>query len=126
MTSANKNPGSLPNGNDASRCPLCGGPNECRVCTADTYKSSCWCATVEIPAELLVCVPAEQRNRACICRNCVTTFQRERSVDKTQVLRSGEFYFEPGGAMVFTTEYLLKRGHCCDSGCRHCPYPAAT
>ena len=26
------------------------------------------------------------------------------------------------GYMVFTAEYHKKRGHCCESGCRHCPY----
>jgi hypothetical protein len=35
---------------------------------------------------------------------------------------------EPGyedpttGLFVFTAAYLLERGTCCDSGCRHCPY----
>lgn len=24
--------------------------------------------------------------------------------------------------LVFTQNYHLKRGHCCKSGCRHCPY----
>jgi hypothetical protein len=24
--------------------------------------------------------------------------------------------------MVFTKLYLQKRGYCCESGCRHCPY----
>ncbi len=24
--------------------------------------------------------------------------------------------------MVFTAHFLLKRGYCCNSGCRHCPY----
>jgi hypothetical protein len=23
---------------------------------------------------------------------------------------------------VFTAEFLRKRGYCCESGCRHCPY----
>jgi hypothetical protein len=30
--------------------------------------------------------------------------------------------------MVFTAAYLLRRGECCDHGCRECPYkkgPAA-
>ncbi len=31
------------------------------------------------------------------------------------------FYME-NGLMVFTREYHLKRGYCCKSGCRHCPY----
>jgi hypothetical protein len=32
-----------------------------------------------------------------------------------------DFYYE-NGLMVFTAEYLKKRGYCCRSGCRHCPY----
>jgi len=27
-----------------------------------------------------------------------------------------------GGLLVYTATYHLKRGHCCGSGCRHCPY----
>jgi hypothetical protein len=26
------------------------------------------------------------------------------------------------GYDVFTAAYLLRRGTCCESGCRHCPY----
>ena len=32
-----------------------------------------------------------------------------------------DYYFE-GQLMVFTAAYHLKRGYCCGSGCRHCPY----
>lgn len=32
-----------------------------------------------------------------------------------------DYYFE-NGFMVFTAGYLQRRGYCCDSGCRHCPY----
>ena len=32
-----------------------------------------------------------------------------------------EFYFE-GPYMVFTEAYHLRRGYCCQSACRHCPY----
>jgi len=32
-----------------------------------------------------------------------------------------DFYFEET-KMVFTAAYHLKRGSCCGSGCRHCPY----
>ncbi len=32
-----------------------------------------------------------------------------------------DFYFE-GNLMVFTRQFHLKRGSCCGSGCRHCPY----
>jgi hypothetical protein len=33
----------------------------------------------------------------------------------------GEFYYE-GPYLVFTEAYHLRRGYCCQSGCRHCPY----
>lgn len=32
-----------------------------------------------------------------------------------------DFYME-NGFIVFTGAYHLKRGYCCNSGCRHCPY----
>jgi hypothetical protein len=32
-----------------------------------------------------------------------------------------DFYIE-NGLVVFTEAFLLKRGHCCKNGCRHCPY----
>jgi hypothetical protein len=36
-------------------------------------------------------------------------------------LRPEDFYYE-GPYMVFTAAYHLKRGYCCNSDCRHCPY----
>lgn len=38
------------------------------------------------------------------------------------LLKEGPDYYLEGGAMVFTTSYLKRRGYCCDSGCRHCPF----
>ena len=32
-----------------------------------------------------------------------------------------DFYLD-GPYLVFTAAYHLKRGYCCNSGCRHCPY----
>jgi len=32
-------------------------------------------------------------------------------------------YRDPrSGLSVMTAEFLNKRGYCCESGCRHCPY----
>jgi hypothetical protein len=36
-------------------------------------------------------------------------------------LRPEEFYRE-GPYLVFTAAYHLRRGYCCNSDCRHCPY----
>lgn len=33
-----------------------------------------------------------------------------------------DFYFNEQGFMVFTAAYHKKRGYCCKSGCKHCPY----
>jgi hypothetical protein len=35
-----------------------------------------------------------------------------------------DFYYE-GPYLVFTAAYHFKRGYCCNSGCRHCPYSSA-
>jgi hypothetical protein len=32
------------------------------------------------------------------------------------------FYFNEQGYKVFTESYHLKRGYCCKSGCKHCPF----
>ena len=34
----------------------------------------------------------------------------------------GDYYFNEQGYRVFTEQYLLKRGYCCQNGCKHCPY----
>jgi hypothetical protein len=42
--------------------------------------------------------------------------------DNLPQLIEGEDYYVEDGKYVFTAHYLLKRGYCCESGCRHCPY----
>jgi len=37
-------------------------------------------------------------------------------------IEDGDYYLTPEGYRCFTAQYLLKRGYCCESGCRHCPY----
>jgi hypothetical protein len=33
-----------------------------------------------------------------------------------------DFYINDEGNLVFTEEYHLKRGYCCENNCLHCPY----
>jgi iron complex transport system substrate-binding protein len=41
-----------------------------------------------------------------------------------QTLQEGvDYTIDPQGRWVFSRDYHLKRGYCCGSGCRHCPYP---
>jgi len=47
---------------------------------------------------------------------------QKEDVENSETFVEGiDFYFE-AGLMVLTRHYLLKRGFCCKSGCRHCPY----
>jgi hypothetical protein len=43
------------------------------------------------------------------------------ALDPTQELRPEDFYMD-GPYLVFTATYHLRRGYCCNSDCRHCPY----
>ncbi|MCC7302091.1 MAG: hypothetical protein IT233_05570 [Bacteroidia bacterium] len=40
----------------------------------------------------------------------------------TDGLNAEDYYVSEEGHLVFTEKYHLKRGHCCQSGCKHCPY----
>ena len=58
---------------DPTRCPLCGGANRCAMEIAresGERAGACWCAGVDFTAELLAFVPADARNKACICAAC--------------------------------------------------------
>ena len=45
------------------------------------------------------------------------------NADSPAPLQEGiDYTIDEFGRWVFTREYLLKRGYCCKSGCRNCPY----
>jgi hypothetical protein len=44
------------------------------------------------------------------------------SLERSKHLEEGDYYYSPEGYMVFTEKYHLKRGYCCQSGCKHCPF----
>ena len=33
-----------------------------------------------------------------------------------------DFYYSTDGYIIFTEKYHLKRGYCCKSNCKHCPF----
>ena len=49
----------------------------------------------------------------------------EESKEQTPPVEGEDFYRE-GACVVFTARYHLRRGYCCESGCRHCPYGEAS
>tara|TARA_B100000427_G_C15330257_1_gene516527 strand:- start:163 stop:324 length:162 start_codon:yes stop_codon:yes gene_type:complete len=46
----------------------------------------------------------------------------ENKQDGINQLNPDEYYISKDGYIVFTEKYHLKRGYCCKSNCRHCPY----
>lgn len=53
----------------------------------------------------------------------VPKFANMSSANFGNKLTEGEdYYLSPEGYKVFTEAWHLKRGYCCKSGCRHCPY----
>jgi hypothetical protein len=41
---------------------------------------------------------------------------------KQKLIKGIHYYLDANGLMVFTEKYHTERGHCCQSGCKHCPY----
>ena len=52
-----------------------------------------------------------------LCFRVMETDDSER-----EVIKEGEDYYFEDGLMVLTARYHLRRGYCCEQGCRHCPY----
>jgi hypothetical protein len=119
---------------DQSKQKSCSNCGASFGCGPRAGRDSCWCA--DLPHVSLVGAPEQD----CLCPEClrqaITGLQvnpadplpapsRDQSViNPPPVLVEGEDYYCEGPAIVFTAGYLRRRGYCCDSGCRHCPYDA--
>ena len=53
--------------------------------------------------------------------HCVINLNPKVKKEEPKEKEEPDFYFE-NGLMVMTEAYHLKRGYCCGSKCRHCPY----
>lgn len=107
----------------------------CSSCNASlqcTVSQDCWCASY--PALLPI-----DESAGCLCPDClkiqlvsrieeivqeIKRGKRKNDVAQyaTRQLIEGIDYYVEKGMWVFTEWYHLKRGSCCGSGCRHCPY----
>jgi hypothetical protein len=107
---------------EPGQCPLCGRPNECQLACSSDYKGPCWCAKENFAPDLLARIPDDARNVTCVCRRCVISanFAAAKAHPLPQP-GPGDFYQE-GQSIVFTAVYHRRRGYCCGSGCRHCPF----
>lgn len=111
-------------------CTNCGSGLSCEV----TQIESCWCASY--PAVL-----SPDEAEGCLCSKClqeklvpvmtkiikdIKEGRRENDVAKLSAplnkLIEGIDYYLESGRWVLTEWFFLKRGYCCGSRCRHCPY----
>ncbi len=52
----------------------------------------------------------------------VNSWLKRIKLKKIIPIEAGDYYLTHEGYRCFTEQYHLKRGYCCESGCRHCPY----
>lgn len=117
----------------ANRCSACGAAFACGHALGE---SRCWCA--ELPRILPLeaessclcpaCLKAQVRQRIAAFVRTVTpanaaaaATRARRYVTDEDPVEGIDFEIERG-LLVFTAWYLLKRGTCCEAGCRQCPY----
>lgn len=98
------------NDSTSLKCTRCG---ESFTCGA--VKSHCWCMDLPIVENI------PKVYGTCLCKNCLQFFAQEEGKSRKDLEEGKHFYLE-NGFTVFTEEYHLNRGYCCNSGCRHCPY----
>jgi hypothetical protein len=52
----------------------------------------------------------------------MTEIDLNRNQEPEKTSENDEDCYWDGPYLVFTEAYHLKRGYCCNSGCRHCPW----
>jgi len=114
----------------AKQCSVCNASFNC----GDTLTATCWCNEFPPIVEL-------SANNDCLCPKCLhiasvqkveeyVAMVKQKGVafnvapkfaTNTSFIPLLDYYIE-NGKWVFTSWYHLKRGTCCNNGCRHCPY----
>lgn len=116
----------------SAHCPVCHAPNGCRLETGEPYKGPCWCEAPTLSAAAVRRLLSELPEPRCLCRTCLESIAANPEITWDELASrglgveppppgAGDFYLE-GTTVVFTQQYHLRRGSCCGSDCRHCPF----
>ncbi|XOB61016.1 cysteine-rich CWC family protein [Campylobacterota bacterium DY0563] len=62
---------------DPKICPFCKKENGCE---ADIPNNDCWCNHIKVPLELRELISPKLKMKACICRNCVILFKKDKEL----------------------------------------------
>lgn len=108
----------------------------CKTQFVCTPEAACWCK--DLPR-----ISVDSQSNCCLCPTCLQRAQAAKAngqasslsgIQKAAIRNLGipktleegvDFTYEQidgQATMVFTSWYLLRRGYCCDNGCRNCPY----
>lgn len=114
------------------RCARCAASFSCRSGEED---SGCWCnrfPPLFVPDPVAGCLCPRCLHQASLekIREYVASMTPEkalynnkaRELPKSGALLEELDYYIEDGRWVYTAWHHLKRGHCCENGCRHCPY----
>ncbi|NLU97198.1 hypothetical protein B6N13_03685 [Marinomonas sp. UCMA 3892] len=56
-------------------CPFCLSDNACGVANIEP----CWCFNIIVPREMLALLSSEQKDKMCVCRQCIDWYEKDRS-----------------------------------------------
>jgi hypothetical protein len=110
-------------------CVLCHSMFHCGNLLATNL---CWCNAY--PSDVKFDINTECLCQACLKEKTVKIIDQRikdfKSSGKLSDITNEQInsniegidYYLENGLIVFKEWYLLKRGNCCNSGCRHCPY----
>ena len=113
---------------------ICSSCESSFSCGALSAENKCWCH--DFPPIFTLSEEGD-----CLCPDCfkeactdkidayVETLDPKKaheskisSLPKTEKLIEDIDYYIENGNYVFKAWFHLKRGHCCENNCRHCPY----
>ena len=103
-------------------CEKCAAGFECRA--GDPCRCQCFDVVISGRTRDFL----EQTDFDCLCKNCLAELNQKLALLENETfpnshnLRENFHYYMENGLWVFTENYHILRGYCCQSGCRHCAY----
>lgn len=117
------------------RDKTCSRCNTVFKCGATETSGHCWCNNYPPlfkPDPLINCMcsgclhkATKEKIDAYVAEMTVekaVTENKAKDLPQTKQFIEGIDYYIDNSFWVFTVWHHLRRGHCCKSGCRHCPY----
>lgn len=86
-------------------CPICGEKNNCSLLKNESIEK-CWCNKVVINKQIFESISEKNREKSCVCQNCVALYNTDKTILKKYDLHSHSIFSDG----TFTPEELVMRG----------------